>query len=159
LFTRHHNLLYVLNPNGTHESYSAHSAAKLIRWALRLSSYRYTIEHVTGIDNVWSDMLTRWAAPSPIARVSKFMLAPVAPNLDPSFSWPTAAEIRLIQEAARVGLTSGDDSAIQLSDDDLYRLVSDQVWIPAAAHDLQLRICIVAHTGPGGHRGVGTTTA
>jgi hypothetical protein len=159
LFTDHHNLLYVFNPNGTHGSHSAHSAAKLIRWALRLSSYRYTIEHVPGIDNVWSDMLTRWAAPPPIARISTLMLAPVAPNLDPSFSWPTAAEIRLIQDAARIGLAIEDDAATHLANNDLYRMASGQVWIPAAAHDLQLRICIVAHTGPGGHRGVSTTTA
>ena len=154
LFTDHHNLLYVFNPNGTHGSHSAHSAAKLIRWALRLSSYRYTIEHVSGIDNVWSDMLTRWAAPPSIARISTLMLAPVAPNLDPSFSWPTAAEILCIQNAARVDLDEKDDAASQLAADGLYRMGSGQVWIPAAAHALHLRICIVAHTGPGGHRGV-----
>jgi hypothetical protein len=60
LFTDHHNLLYVFNPGGSHGSQSALSAAKLIRWALRLSSFSYTIEHVPGTDNVWSDMLTRW---------------------------------------------------------------------------------------------------
>ena len=158
LFTDHHNLLYVFNPNGTHGSHSAHSAAKLIRWALRLSSYRYTIEHVSGIDNVWSDMLTRWAAPPSIARISTLMLAPVAPNLDPSFSWPTAAEILCIQNSARVDLDEKDDAASQLAADGLYRMGSGQVWIPAAAHALHLRICIVAHTGPGGHRGVGATS-
>jgi RNase H-like domain found in reverse transcriptase len=60
LFTDHNNLVYVFNPHGYPGSPSTHSAAKLIRWALKLSTYLYT---VAGSDNVWSDIFTRWAAP------------------------------------------------------------------------------------------------
>jgi hypothetical protein len=161
LFTDRHNLLYVFNPYGQHGSQSAHSAAKLIRWALRLSSYRYTIEYVPGPENVWSEMLTRWAAPPVLARISAIMLAPVAPSLDESFVWSTAQEVRLIQDAVRVDTTTEDGQPLKISlrsDDDLYCVSCGQVWIPADANDLQLRICIVAHTGPGGHRGRTATT-
>jgi RNase H-like domain found in reverse transcriptase len=163
LFTDHHKLLYVFNPHGQHSSMSAHSAAKLIRWELKMSSYRYTIEQVAGADNVWSDMLTRWAAPPCLVRISTAMLAPVAPSLDESFVWPTAQEIRLVQDAARfefdpVVATSDTDADVDyrpvLADDNLYRTSGGQVWITSAAHDLRLRICIVAHTGQGGHRGL-----
>jgi transposase InsO family protein len=158
LFTDHHNLLYVFNPNGSHGAQSAHSAAKLIRWALKLSSYRYTIEHVSGSDNVWSDMLTRWAAPSLQVRASVLMLAPVAPTLDSSFIWPTPREIRLVQDAA-ISTASLSRTALPIIvDDELYRTPSGQFWIPPEAQDLQLRICVVAHTGHGGHRGLTTTT-
>jgi RNase H-like domain found in reverse transcriptase/Reverse transcriptase (RNA-dependent DNA polymerase)/Integrase core domain/Integrase zinc binding domain len=159
LFTDHHNLLYIFNPAGTHGVTSAHSAAKLIRWALRLSSYRYTIEHIAGPDNVWSDMLTRWASPTPVAKVSMLMLAPVSPNMDPTFEWPTASEIRLIQDTARVGNIATGSSIFLSADDHLFHLPLGPVWIPGTAHELQLRLCIVAHTGPGGHRGVDSTTA
>jgi Integrase core domain/Integrase zinc binding domain len=83
----------------------------------------------------------------------------VAPNLDPSFEWPTAAEIRTVQDAALATISAEDDSNIYSLSDGLYRSPSGQVWIPAAAQDLQLRVCIVAHTGPGGHRGIDTTTS
>jgi hypothetical protein len=158
LFTDHHNLLYVFNPNGSHGAQSAHSAAKLIRWALKLSSYRYTIEHVSGSDNVWSDMLTRWAAPSLQVRASVLMLAPVAPTLDSSFIWPTPREIRLVQDAAISTASLSRTVLPILVDNELYRTPSGQVWIPPEAQDLQLRICVVAHTGHGGHRGLTTTT-
>jgi hypothetical protein len=160
LYPDHHNLLYVFNPYGRNPSVSAHTAAKLIRWALRHSSYTYTIEHVPGPENVCSDMLTRWAAPSTHARISAFMVAPLSPSLQESFEWPQAAEIRHAQDADL--LTSDDPDSltgrgILLSTDGLYRTSSDQVWIPSSASELQLRICVVSHTGLGGHRGFKTT--
>jgi RNase H-like domain found in reverse transcriptase len=66
LFTDHKNLIYVFNLHGSGSSFSSHTAAKLIRWALKLGSYSYNIEHVAGHENLWSDMLTRWAAPGPV---------------------------------------------------------------------------------------------
>jgi RNase H-like domain found in reverse transcriptase len=123
LYTDHQNLLYVFNPYGRNPSVAAHTAAKLIRWALRLSSYTYTIEHVPGPENVWSDMLTRWAAPSTHARISSLMVAPLSPSLQESFEWPQAAEIRHVQDADL--LTSDDPDSltgrgILLSTDGLY---------------------------------------
>ena len=158
LFTDHHNLLYVFNPHGYHGSPSAHSAAKLIRWALKLSTYRYTIEHVAGSDNVWSDMLTRWAAPPTMVRISTAMLAPVSPSLDDSFVWPTAQEIRRVQDASILDTALLPDMPV-LAEDNIYRTFCGKVWIPDASTDLQLRICIVAHTGTGGHRGIRATTS
>jgi RNase H-like domain found in reverse transcriptase/Reverse transcriptase (RNA-dependent DNA polymerase)/Integrase zinc binding domain/Integrase core domain len=162
LFTDHHNLLYVFNTNGQHGATSAHSAAKLIRWALKLSSYRYSIEHVAGSDNVWSDMLTRWAAPARLARVSALLMAPIAPTLDDSFVWPTAREIRLLQDASLTQNGSYFDAPAAerptLVDKELYRTPGGQVWIPPESIELQLRICIVAHSGHGGHRGRLPTT-
>jgi hypothetical protein len=161
LFTDHHNLLYVFNPNGQHGATSAHSAAKLIRWALKLSTYRYTIEHVAGVDNVWSDMLTRWAAPTALVRASALLLAPISPSLDESFTWPTARDIRIIQEAMSVAAGGNQNGSrpplVELAEDGLYRTAEGRVWIPDAATNLQLRICIVAHTSLGGHRGYRTT--
>jgi hypothetical protein len=85
MFTDHQNLIYVFNPHRYPSGISVHSAAKLIRWALKLPAYQYTIEYISGHENVWSDMMTRWAAPQPFARMSAFIIAPLAPNLDADF--------------------------------------------------------------------------
>jgi RNase H-like domain found in reverse transcriptase len=79
LFTDHKNLLYVFNLHVSNPNIAGHTAAKLVRWALKLSAYRYKIEHIPGHQNVWSDMLTRWAAPEVRARISSLIVAPLAP--------------------------------------------------------------------------------
>ncbi|OWZ10625.1 hypothetical protein PHMEG_00016494 [Phytophthora megakarya] len=58
LFCDHGNLIHVFAP---HTSVKKHIRGKLLRWALKLMSYGYVIEHVDGVSNVWADMLSRWA--------------------------------------------------------------------------------------------------
>ena len=41
--------------------------------------------------------------------------------------------------------------------DGLWQNPHGSVWIPDRASDLQLRLCIIAHTGPSGHRGRDST--
>jgi RNase H-like domain found in reverse transcriptase/Reverse transcriptase (RNA-dependent DNA polymerase)/Integrase zinc binding domain len=154
LYTDHRNLIYIFNPHGANPGLASHTAAKLIRWALRLSCFRYTIEYVPGAENVWSDMLTRWAAPCPRARMCALMLAPLSPALNRDFIWPTLAEIKRIQDA----VIMVEPTPMQLTTDGVYKTVDGRVWIPNDATDVQLRICIVAHAGLGGHRGTRPTT-
>jgi RNase H-like domain found in reverse transcriptase/Integrase zinc binding domain len=160
-FRDHQNLTYIFHPHGQIPSLSAHTAAKLTRWAIKLSSYRYTIEHVPGSDNLWSDMLTRWGAPIVRARVSAVMIAPLSPALEADFEWPSPSEIRRLQDSSLALATSSSPadsvSNISLGSEGLYQLPSGAVWIPSDECDLQLRICIVAHTCIGGHRGFQTT--
>jgi hypothetical protein len=98
LFTDHNNLTYVFRPFRTSPVLSSHTASKLIRWALKLSAFRYTIAHVPGRDNLWPDLLTRWAAPAARARVSAVLLSPLTPALDEDFVWPNASELRRVQD-------------------------------------------------------------
>jgi hypothetical protein len=100
LFTDQNKLVYVFHPYGRDPTIGAHTAAKLIRCALRLSTYHYTIEHVPGDDNVWADMFTRWAAPRPQLRAKALKLSLLAPSLAADFEWPNAGEIRLVQDSA-----------------------------------------------------------
>jgi hypothetical protein len=90
-------------------------------------------------------MLTRWAAPTTLARISTAVLAPVSPSSDESFVWPTAQEIRRVQDAALIDAAFLSDMHV-LAEDDIYRTFGRRVWIPDASIDLQLRICILAHT-------------
>jgi RNase H-like domain found in reverse transcriptase/Reverse transcriptase (RNA-dependent DNA polymerase) len=52
LFTDHAKLIYIFDPTGQNPAIQRHTASKLMRWALRLSGYRYTIEHLAGGRNL-----------------------------------------------------------------------------------------------------------
>lgn len=41
---------------------------------------------------------------------------------------------------------------------DFWRTADNKIWIPNDAGDLQLRLCVVAHFGVGGHRSISATT-
>ena len=58
--TDHSNLTYIFDPYGRNPGIAKHTANKLLRWALKLASYRYCIEFISGERNVWADILTRW---------------------------------------------------------------------------------------------------
>lgn len=63
LFTDHKNILYMLSPTRFNANLAWHVVHKVHRWALRLSEFNFTIEHIPGESNVWADIFTRWAAP------------------------------------------------------------------------------------------------
>ncbi|KAG9392936.1 enzymatic polyprotein [Carpediemonas membranifera] len=44
----------------------APTVKKLLRWALRLSEFRFTIQHVRGVDNVIADVLSRILPDAPV---------------------------------------------------------------------------------------------
>ncbi|OWZ16902.1 hypothetical protein PHMEG_0009235 [Phytophthora megakarya] len=52
LLCDHRNLIHVFAP---HTSIKTHIRGKLLRWELKLMSYRYVIEHVDAAFNVWAD--------------------------------------------------------------------------------------------------------
>ncbi|OWZ13085.1 hypothetical protein PHMEG_00013655 [Phytophthora megakarya] len=43
-----------------------YQADKLQRWAMVLTVYRYVIEHISGENNVWADILSRWKTTEPV---------------------------------------------------------------------------------------------
>jgi hypothetical protein len=70
---------------------------KLLRWALKMIGLRCTIEHVSGEDNVWADIVSRWGRASPssvnvvsVKRVttrSEVNVSLLRPLQDPDFVW------------------------------------------------------------------------
>jgi hypothetical protein len=103
LFTDHANLIYIFDPTGQNPGIQRHTASKLMRWALRLSGYRYTIEHLAGGRNLWADLLTRWAVQVPRAtkmvKLAKLMVAPIDCSTK-KLDWPTRDELRESQASA-----------------------------------------------------------
>ena len=62
IFVDHKNLVYLFDPLYRPTAAKKFTEEKLQRWALRLNAFPFTIEHVTGEDNVWADLLTRWGS-------------------------------------------------------------------------------------------------
>ena len=146
LYTDHANLCSIFSPQGLPE----HTARKLLRWGSLLSEYQYKILPIKGEDNVWADMLSRWLAPTHLGEATSLCgiweVQPLYPSTDDSFVWPSEQEIRQLQHP--------EDATAPLSKDDQGRVI-----IPdnQEGENLKMRLCIVAHTGSSGHRGVEAT--
>ncbi len=94
VFTDHRNLLFVFNPRALDPTLGRHKILKVMRWALYLSQYGYTIEHVAGTRNVAADIMTRWMRgfrghPRTIKRVSHLLIErDIVPSpADDDFEW------------------------------------------------------------------------
>ena len=155
IFTDHRNLVYILDPSGRNVSKNVDD--RLERWAMKLSGLFYIIEHISGEDNVWADMLTRWASKPAVKSLRvKVPKALVTPLLNESFVWPTLEEVANIQashckEKHLLSLSRGKH--------DLLATASAAVWIPfGESGQLRLRVMIIAHCASAGHRGIQATT-
>ena len=147
LYTDHNNLIFLFDPLSVVPDMSQTTLRKVLRWAVRLSLYQYTCFHITGEDNVWADLLTRWSNAAPTVR--RLIHIPELPSAcDDDFQWPQPSEIATTQAESSTSRPAGLTSS-----DGLWKYPDDTIWIPDAASDLQLRLCIIAHTGAAGHRG------
>jgi RNase H-like domain found in reverse transcriptase len=155
LYTDHSHLVYIFDPYGQNPGIARHTASKLMRWAVKLSSFRYTIEEIAGDVNKFADLLTRWAVRprSTISRLARLVTAPISPSTFSKYDWPDHDSLKNAQLAA-VNPVPQECTA---DSEGLARYQSQAVWIPDGDKTLQLRLLIAAHTGPGGHRGITTT--
>lgn len=150
LYTDHKNLIFLFDPLSVATDLSQSTIRKVLRWAVRLSAYNYTCVHIPGEENVWADLLSRWV---PTGTVRRLVSVPVLPSSSsPEFEWPSIGDISVIQEQFKAERPEHLTNC-----EGLYKNPSGAVWIPDSAADLQLRLCIIAHTGPSGHRGSKTT--
>lgn len=151
LFKDHNNLIVLFDPLSVVPDPSQTTLRKALRWAVRLSLYQYRCYHITGEDTVWADLLTRWSTvPSTVRRLICIAELPSACAAD--LDWHSPAEIANVQ---------GEHASTRPQDlvtkDGLWSYPDDAIWIPDDSSDLQLRLCIIAHTGPTGHRGYSAT--
>lgn len=107
--TDHANLVYIYDPYGKNPGIPRHTASKLMRWALKLSAFRYVVEHLPGERNVWADMLTRWAVGTNSGiralehqpAITSLMIAPVNPRIYTRLDWPSLQDITMAQEKSK----------------------------------------------------------
>lgn len=132
LFTDHKKLVLIFDPLSIVPDLSQTAIRKLIRWAVAISMYNYTCIHIDGTDNVWADLLGRWADPSTVRQIVQ---VPELPSSSESeFTWPIAETIRSTPEQfekdrmANLDLIGG-----------MWTNTFDAIWIPDEASDLNLR--------------------
>jgi Integrase zinc binding domain len=87
-------------------------------------------------------------------RIRGIFRAPISPSLASEFEWPDVSAVRNSQASATCTTPIGFEAR---ESDSIIASSSGAAWIPIDAVDLQLRLCILAHTGAGGHRGVDCT--
>ncbi|POM69893.1 Hypothetical protein PHPALM_13794 [Phytophthora palmivora] len=154
MFCDHRNLIHVFAPS---ESVKKHVRGKLLRWALKLSEFRYTINHIPGTHNVWADMLSRWAGQSAemsIRRVTtrgaqQQQRCVLRPLDEESFVWPTFEEVRRAQKRQR---PQSLPSWLKVNENGII-MKGKLIWIPTEEQALLRRLMIISHCGAQGHRG------
>ena len=150
LYTDHNNLIFLFDPLSVVPDLSQTTLRKVLRWAVRLSIYNYTCFHIKGSDNVWADLLGRWSAPSTVRRLVHIPELPSSSAED--FEWNTATVISTSQQTAASEMPPN-----LVPVEGLWQNPNGAIWIPDSDPDLQLRLCVIAHTGPSGHRGQSAT--
>ncbi|KAE9000966.1 hypothetical protein PR001_g18645 [Phytophthora rubi] len=164
MYCDHRNLIHMFAP---HQSVKKHVKGKLLRWSMKLMNFRYVVEHVPGSENVWADMISRWAGnQSPTAAVKRLKavrtrstsaptsssdvpapsVLPLRPLDDEHFVWPSLAELAAVQAS------SEPPAGVKRDANDIL-IVDGRIWVPSEATELIQRLCIVAHCGAQGHRG------
>ena len=165
LFTDHRNLIYIFDPLGSRPTLPKHIADRLSRWALHLLGFRYTIHHITGEDNVWSDLLSRWGAPVPKKPSLKLIYAlpqGLSPLQHEDFIWPTSIEILTIQTSYKQsfpleGEAPNLEQKLEWNNEKQLWMYEEKIWIPNSAKELKIRLMVIAHSGTSGHRGIQIT--
>ena len=151
IYTDHNNLIFIFDPLHVLPDLFQSSVKKVLRLAVMLSLYNYTCVHLKGQDNVWADLLTRWSTPVRTIRRLVY-IPPLLSAENENFVWPSDAEILEVQTKHQSNAPPSTHWR-----DGLLHTRHGVIWIPPTEEDLQLRICIVAHTGAAGHRGKSPT--
>ena len=167
VFTDHRNLQFIFAPHSMLPTVPKPQADRLERWAFFLRTFEYTIQHVAGEDNVWGDIVSRWAAGGPEVEQHRATLASgcravrmrvrggrIAPQEDVDVSdreaWPSRAEILRAQAAVPPELRAQE----HLITDGGGALVNaaGALFVPVNPPTLRVRLLVVAHAGAAGHR-------
>jgi transposase InsO family protein len=156
LFTDHKNLVWVLDPGG--RQVVKHADDRLSRWSLMLMTYKFSVEHIPGESNVVADMLSRWRTEYPQTVCgARFEPGNCSTIHKEDFQWPTLDQVARLQgrltdrEIALFGLTP-----VILKDVSILVTKSKRIFVPDD-ENLRVRLCVIAHAGLSGHRGIDTT--
>ncbi|OWZ07579.1 hypothetical protein PHMEG_00020006, partial [Phytophthora megakarya] len=151
MYCDHRNLIHVFAPD---KEIRKHVRDKLLRWALKLSDYKYIVEHIEG-PKTWGGNHERVARVKKLTTKSLSKRKPRSPRTpvvlrpldDEGFVWPSFDELRQVQQQS-----STVPHEATVGDDGLYRILK-RIWIPATAIELIQRLGIIVYCGRQGHRG------
>ncbi|POM74202.1 Hypothetical protein PHPALM_8882 [Phytophthora palmivora] len=154
------SLIHVFAPG---QEVKKHIRGKLLRWAVKLMEFRYTIVHIEGTNNLWVDMITRSGGCPPAAltmtktasfkRVTRSQVwtarQPVLRPLDQEgFTWTTLTEIA----AAQTAHIASAPAAGYRDESGMIR-IGGALRVPTVAKTLIQRRPVMAQCDAQGHRG------
>ena len=133
IYTDHANLVYIFDPLGMNPGIAKYTASKLTRWALKLNEFTFIIKHISGDQNVWADILTRWAfqrrnnisAVKTEKRIKSVLLAPVNTLHHPDLVMPSEKDISNEQSKHR-RIRPNNTEAM----DGIWKFSNSRIWIP-----------------------------
>lgn len=146
LYTDNNSLMFLRSSIcyfGTHSHYTMQGTP------LRCTSfsYNYNRVHIKGHDNVWADFLGSCFAASTVRHL---VLVPDLPTSSHSASErPSVFSFEHVQH--KYSMNRPDN---RIFSERLWKNESGALWIPSYEEDQHLRRCVIARTGPAGHRGV-----
>lgn len=150
LFLDHNNLIFIFYPLSLVPNLSLASMRKVIRRAVCPSIYIYEIIHLSGVDNVLADLISRFTKTPTIGRV--ILIPPLPSPLADDFEWPSATSIDEEQSKHT------KPPSMRVNDGSV-NTPNVNRWLPQEATDLQMRLLVIAHTSASDHRRQATTTA
>ncbi len=126
-----------------------YTADKLQRWSRLLQGLKFSVKEISGEDNVWADLLSRWGSTLQSVCAIRTIVAPLSPQMDEEFEWPQEEEIRSSQASAMRKKSMKEEwkTAMKCGADDLVRNNEGKVWIPPTAVELKTKLCVRAHFG------------
>lgn len=84
-----------------------------------------------------------------------FFIPPLLSTADTDFLWPQPEDIK--REISNASNTQPKTVVLDAAED-LWKNNAGAIWIPDGAADLQLWLCVIAHTSAAGHRGYEATS-
>ena len=157
IFSDHKNLVYILDPQSRKSSKLIDG--RLSRWSMTLMNFKFTVEHISGENNVVADMLSRWKIAYPqTVRAANFAPGQCSIIHKEDFIWPDILEIKNLQSKITKKEIRNSKLIRKLFESDYIYMTEkeNRIYIPND-ENLKAMLCVIAHTGLSGHRGIQTT--
>lgn len=70
MFTYHKNLTFIFGPYMVNSTQPRHVLSKIQRLAMILASFKYEVIHISGEENIWANLLSRWGGTKTTKKIS-----------------------------------------------------------------------------------------
>lgn len=124
------------------------SVQKILRCAARITAYNYTRIHFPGNQNRREDPMLMWTQFPTTKRLVDDPPSQAADSL--GFEWPSEVGVSESQQKHLQQLAHPRSLSVH---NGLYKMTSEQTWIPDAAENLQLKLCVALRTFVAVHHG------
>lgn len=144
-------LCFSLTLSRTYPIYRRHPYERFFDWVF-VSARTIKSVHIKGFENVFADLLGSWSAPACIRLIVQIMV--LLSSFADEFEWPSSLLFR--SNFNRPSFRTPNNLVLFGG---LFENPDSTFWILEDSDKLKLRLCIIAHTAPTGHRGLKFTNS